>query len=77
MIGGIIVLVVVFGALLHFELADPNSRIRCRLWCRKHGLRLKERPGPGCATIWSGEDGLGNEYVPGEDGEPVKIREGA
>lgn len=27
-------------------------------------------------TNWSGEDELGNEYGPGEDGEPVKIKEG-
>lgn len=76
MIGAIVVLSIVFGTLLYCELTDPNSWIRCRLWCRKHGLKLKERPGPECATFWSGEDGLGNEYAPGEDGEPVKIKEG-
>ena len=76
MIGAIIVLGIVFGTLLHCELTNPNSRIRCHLWCRKHGLKLKERLGPECATFWSGEDEIGNEYGPGEDGEPVKIKEG-
>ena len=73
---GVIVLWIVFWTILYCELTNPNSRIRGHLWCRKHGLKLKERLGPECATFWSGVDELGNEYVPGEDGEPVKIKEG-
>ena len=74
---GVIVLGIVFGTILHCELTNPNSRIRCRLWCRKHGLKLKERPGPECATFWSGEDKYGNEYVPDGNGKPCKISEAA
>lgn len=76
MIAGLIALVLIVATLLHCELSNKNSRTNNWLWCKKHGLKLKERIGQECATFWTGEDELGNEYGPGEDGEPVKIRKG-
>lgn len=73
MIAGLIALVLIVATLLYCELSNKNSRTNNWLWCRKHGLKLKERIGQECATFWSGEDGDGNEYVPGENGEPVLI----
>ena len=70
------VCVVVPTTLLLEVFLDPNSELRTRLWCRKHGLRHREWHGPECAIFWYGEDVDGRAYVPGGDGRPVEIRRG-
>lgn len=77
MIAGLMAFVLIVATLLYCELSDKGSRTNNWLWCRKHGLKLKERVGPECATIWFGEDKYGNEYMPDENGEPCKISEAA
>ena len=45
------------------------------IWCRRHGLKLKEAVSPigGGVTFWWGEDAAGNQYIPDEEGNPELI----
>jgi len=69
----IAVLVAVVVSILVAEASDGNSRLRSWIWCRKHGLRLREQATclGGGAVFWWGEDSNGRAYIPGRGGAPV------
>lgn len=54
---------------------DKDGRFMQWLWCRKHGLSLREEVTAlgGGAILWWGEDADGNQYIPGADEKPFKI----
>ena len=81
MTAGILVALVVlaaFGIVFAIEATERGGRLWQKRWCKRHGLAMREQVTPlgGGATLWWGEDAGGNEYVPGADDEPVKIKEG-
>lgn len=73
----VLTVLVVLGTVFAIEATDKNSRLWQKRWCERHGLTMREQVtalGYG-ATLWWGEDIIGNTYVPNEHGEPMLTKE--
>lgn len=71
----IIIVLLIVGCVAYCELMNPTSKVSNWIWCKKHGLRLKEYPSAigGGVIFWCGVDEYGDEYIPDENGNPRKL----